>query len=28
LRDMGFTRAIAMAQGMEDWLQKGFPVSS
>jgi glyoxylase-like metal-dependent hydrolase (beta-lactamase superfamily II)/rhodanese-related sulfurtransferase len=28
LRDMGFTRAIAMSQGMEEWLQKGFPISS
>lgn len=28
LRDMGFTRAIAMAQGMEEWLQKGFPIAS
>ena len=27
LRDMGFTRAIAMAQGMEDWLQKGYPTN-
>jgi len=25
LRDMGFTRAIAMAQGMETWLEKGYP---
>ncbi len=27
LRDMGFTRAIAMAQGMETWLEKGYPTS-
>jgi glyoxylase-like metal-dependent hydrolase (beta-lactamase superfamily II)/rhodanese-related sulfurtransferase len=27
LRDMGFTRAIAMAQGMEEWLEKGYPTS-
>lgn len=26
LRDMGFTRAIAMAQGIEDWLEKGYPL--
>jgi len=26
LRDMGFTRAIAMAQGMEAWLEKGYPL--
>ncbi len=25
LRDMGFTRAIAMEQGMETWLEKGYP---
>ena len=28
MRDMGFTRAIAMAQGMESWLQKGYPIES
>lgn len=28
LRDMGFTRAIAMAQGMESWLDKGLPIST
>jgi len=28
LRDMGYTRAIAMAQGMESWLEKGYPVST
>lgn len=28
LRDMGFTRAIAMAQGMEEWLEKGYPVDA
>lgn len=28
LRDMGFTRAIAMAQGMESWLECGYPVSA
>jgi len=28
LRDMGFSRAIAMAQGMETWLEKGYPVDS
>jgi rhodanese-related sulfurtransferase len=27
LRDMGFTRAIAMEQGMETWLEKGYPTS-
>jgi glyoxylase-like metal-dependent hydrolase (beta-lactamase superfamily II)/rhodanese-related sulfurtransferase len=27
LREMGFTRAIAMAQGMESWLEKGYPTS-
>jgi len=26
LRDMGFTRAIAMDQGMQAWLEKGYPV--
>jgi glyoxylase-like metal-dependent hydrolase (beta-lactamase superfamily II)/rhodanese-related sulfurtransferase len=28
LRDMGFIRAIAMEQGMETWLEKGYPVSA
>ena len=28
LRDMGFTRAIAMAQGMESWLENGYPIST
>jgi len=28
LRDMGFAHAIAMAQGMEDWLKKGYPTST
>jgi len=28
LREMGFTRAIAMAQGMESWLEKGYPTST
>ena len=27
LRDMGFTRAIAMDQGMQSWLEKGYPTS-
>jgi rhodanese-related sulfurtransferase len=27
LRDMGFTRAIAMEQGLESWLEKGYPIS-
>jgi len=27
LRDMGFTRAIAMAQGMQAWLEKSYPTS-
>jgi rhodanese-related sulfurtransferase len=26
LRERGFTRAIAMAQGMESWLDKGYPM--
>ncbi|HEY6130408.1 MAG TPA: rhodanese-like domain-containing protein [Halioglobus sp.] len=25
LRDLGFSRAIAMAQGMESWLKKDYP---
>ncbi len=28
LRDMGFTRAIAMEQGMDAWLAKGYPTST
>jgi len=28
LRDMGFTRAIAMEQGIETWLEKGYPISA
>lgn len=28
LRDMGFTRAIAMAQGMQTWLEKSYPTSA
>jgi glyoxylase-like metal-dependent hydrolase (beta-lactamase superfamily II)/rhodanese-related sulfurtransferase len=28
LRDMGFTRAIALEQGMETWLEKGYPISA
>jgi len=27
LRDMGFTRAIAMAQGMQAWLEKSYPTN-
>lgn len=28
LRDMGFTRAIAMARGIETWLENGLPIST
>jgi glyoxylase-like metal-dependent hydrolase (beta-lactamase superfamily II)/rhodanese-related sulfurtransferase len=28
MRDIGFTRAIAMAQGLESWLKKGYPIET
>jgi rhodanese-related sulfurtransferase len=28
LRDMGFTRAIALEHGLETWLEKGYPISA
>jgi glyoxylase-like metal-dependent hydrolase (beta-lactamase superfamily II)/rhodanese-related sulfurtransferase len=28
LRDMGFTRAIAMAQGMQAWVEKSYPTNN
>ena len=28
LRDMGFTRAVALDKGMKLWIEKGYPVES
>ena len=28
LREMGFTRAVALDQGMQQWLERGFPVET
>jgi glyoxylase-like metal-dependent hydrolase (beta-lactamase superfamily II)/rhodanese-related sulfurtransferase len=28
MRNMGFTRAIAMEEGMESWLEKGYPTNA